>query len=138
MTSRPFEVGQSFQLEFHFTKDNVLKFANVCGDVNPIHIDEEFARATPFGGTIVHGMYAGSLISAILGNHFPGPGTIYVSQEMRFLAPIMVGSREIVECALVEIGQKNRAQLRTQVRDLKKGTLLVDGSASVLLPRSRS
>jgi acyl dehydratase len=130
-----FEVGESFSLPYTFSRQRVEAFAILSGDNNPIHIDPEFGKASRFGGNIVHGMFAGSLISCVLGNHFPGHGTIYLSQELHFLAPILVGGDVVVTCEIVELAKKNRAIIKTQVMDPISDVVFVDGTACVLLPR---
>ncbi|MCL1868766.1 MAG: MaoC family dehydratase [Paludibacter sp.] len=82
------KTGDFYELELSFTQEQVNDFAKVTGDDNPLHIDAEFAKTTPFGRPIVHGFLAGAVFSRIFGTLFPGEGTIYISQEMRFRAPI--------------------------------------------------
>lgn len=73
------------------SKEDILLFAKVSGDVNPVHLDEEYAKSTQFGQCIAHGMYTGALVSAALAVELPGPGTIYLGQEIKFKAPVFIG-----------------------------------------------
>ncbi len=83
--------GQSASITRHVTAEDVEAFARVSGDVNPVHLDAEYAAHTRFGKRIAHGMLAVSYISAVLGTRFPGPGTIYLSQNVSFLKPVFLG-----------------------------------------------
>lgn len=108
------------------------KFADVSGDKNPIHLDEDFAEQTRFGKRIVHGMLIGSYFSAIIGNDFPGNGTIYLNQSMIFKNPIYYNSDVIIRIEIKSIDrQKNRLLLSTTCRDYND-KILVDGEALVL------
>lgn len=86
-----FEIGEKASLSKTITEADVMAFAQLIGDFNPIHTDEEFARKTRFGRRIAHGVFTAGLISAVLGNHLPGPGSIYLSQQIEFLAPVYLG-----------------------------------------------
>ena len=81
-------VGQSGGLQKTVTAKDVLLFAAISGDTNPAHLDPEYAEQTMFKGVIVHGMYSAGLISAVLGTRFPGPGTIYLGQDLQFKRPV--------------------------------------------------
>ena len=85
--------GQRAEFSRTVTMDDIHAFALVSGDVNPAHVDAEYAEGTRFHGVIAHGMFAGALISSLLGTEFPGPGTIYLEQSLRFRRPVRVGDR---------------------------------------------
>lgn len=131
-----YEVGQTYDMTFQFTKENVKDFASVSQDLNPVHLDEDFAATTMFKKPIVHGMFACSLISGVLGQHLPGPGTIYLAQDVKFLAPIFVGDTVTVRCEVVEISEKGRAKLSTSVVGADDDKPRLTGEASVLLPKA--
>ena len=86
-----FQEGQSASLSREVTAADVEAFARITGDTNPVHLDAVFAAETRFGARIAHGMLAVSYISAVLGTRFPGPGTIYLSQNVTFLKPVYLG-----------------------------------------------
>jgi 3-hydroxybutyryl-CoA dehydratase len=86
-----FYVGEQASLTKTVTDADVTTFANLVGDHNPIHTDDEYARKSRFGRRLAHGVFTGGLISAVLGNHLPGPGCIYLSQQLEFLAPVFIG-----------------------------------------------
>ena len=112
---------------------DVVGFAEISGDRNPIHLSEHFAAKTPFGGRIAHGLYTASLISAVIGTRLPGPGAIYISQTLRFLAPVRIGdtveaSVEIVD--LTEKGRRGRLRCACRVGE----TVVLEGEAEVKVP----
>lgn len=87
------KVGDKYEYEFSYTQQDVELFARVTGDNNPIHIDAEFAKTTPFGRPIMHGFLSGAVFLKVFGTLFPGQGTIYMSQEMKFRAPMFVDTK---------------------------------------------
>lgn len=112
---------------------DVVGFAEISGDRNPIHLSEHFAAKTPFGGRIAHGLYTASLISAVIGTRMPGPGAIYISQTLRFMAPVRIGDTvdatvEIVE--LTEKGRRGKLKCECRVGD----TVVLEGEAEVKVP----
>ena len=86
-----FQIGQRASFTKTVTESDVTTFAGLIGDFNPIHVDAEYARKSRFGQRVAHGMFTGGLISAVLGNKLPGPGAIYLSQQIEFLAPVFFG-----------------------------------------------
>jgi 3-hydroxybutyryl-CoA dehydratase len=87
----PFRVGDRASFTKTVTEDDVNAFARLIGDFNPLHVDEEYARRSRFGRRIAHGAFTGGLISTVLGNKLPGTGSIYLHQEIDFLAPVYLG-----------------------------------------------
>lgn len=86
-----FQVGERESFTKTVTEADVKAFADLIGDFNPLHMDAEYARRSRFGRRVVHGMFTGGMISAVLGNKLPGPGAIYLSQQIEFLAPVYIG-----------------------------------------------
>ena len=84
-------IGEQASLTKTITESDVTTFAGLIGDHNPIHTDDEYARKSRFGKRLAHGVFTGGLISAVLGNKLPGPGSIYLSQQLEFLAPVFIG-----------------------------------------------
>jgi len=113
---------------------DVVGFAEITGDRNPIHLSEHFAARTPFKGRIAHGLYTASLISAVIGTRLPGPGAIYISQTLRFLAPVKIG--DTVD-AIVEVTELNAGRQRAVLRcECKVGdTTVLEGEAVVKVPK---
>lgn len=113
---------------------DVVGFAEVSGDRNPIHLSEHFAARTPFKSRIAHGLYTASLISAVLGTRLPGPGAIYLSQTLNFRAPVRIGDTVDVTVEVVELMEKgNRARLACTCS--VAGDVVLDGEAIVKVPR---
>ncbi len=129
-------VGMTERLAKTVSSSDVVGFAEVTGDRNPIHLSEHFAATTPFGTRIAHGLYTASLISAVLGTRLPGPGAVYISQTLNFRAPVKIG--DTVEVAVVVselIPEKFRARLSCTCT--VGGETVLDGEALVKVP-SRS
>ena len=115
------------------TEADIAMFAGVSGDTNPVHLDQVFAEQTPFKGRIAHGMLSAGFISAVLGTKLPGPGAIYMSQTLRFKAPVKIGDTVTATCTVTEITpEKRRAILSTicKVGD----TVVIEGEAMVMVP----
>ncbi|GAA5175369.1 MaoC family dehydratase [Niveibacterium umoris] len=106
------EVGQSATLTKTFNEAEVRAFAEVSTDTNPVHLDEAYAASTQFGTRIVHGMLTASLFSALLGNHLPGPGTVYLGQSLRFRRPVKLGDTVEASVTVKTVDrEKNRVEL---------------------------
>ena len=115
------------------SSSDVVGFAEVSGDRNPIHLSEHFAARTPFKTRIAHGLYTASLISAVLGTRLPGPGAVYISQTLNFKAPVHIGDEVEVEVVVVElIPEKRRARLMCVCS--VGGKAVLDGEALVMVP----
>jgi 3-hydroxybutyryl-CoA dehydratase len=115
------------------TSADVVRFATLSGDHNPIHLSEHFARKTRFGGRIAHGLYTASLISAVLGMYLPGPGAVYLSQTLNFRAPVRIGDVVTVIVQVSElIEQGYRCKLSCEC--IVDGKVVLDGEALVMVP----
>ncbi len=126
-------VGQSASYTKTVTEADIVKFAEVSGDNNPVHLDEAFAQSTMFKGRIAHGMLSAGFISTVIGTKLPGSGTIYMSQTLRFKAPVRIGDTVTATCTITEIiPEKRRAVLTTvcKVGD----TVVIEGEALVMVP----
>ena len=124
-------IGTQATLSRTITEDDILLFALVSGDHNPIHLDAEYAEKSLFGKRIAHGFLIGSLISAVLGNDMPGPGSIYLGQTLKFLAPIHIGDTVTVTVKVVAIREDKRIiTLHTDCAN-QHGTLVLSGEATV-------
>ncbi|WP_298431283.1 MaoC/PaaZ C-terminal domain-containing protein [Ottowia sp.] len=127
-------IGQSAQRRRALTQDDIEAFAAVSGDTNPAHLDPAYADGTPFHGVIAHGMWAGALISAVLGTQLPGPGTIYLEQNLRFVRPVHVGDAlTVTVTVLSKEPEKKRVELDCTVSN-QHGDTVVFGVALVLAP----
>jgi 3-hydroxybutyryl-CoA dehydratase len=116
------------------TEFDVIAFAGLSGDNNPIHVDEAYARGTRFGTRIAHGMLSASLISAVLGTRLPGPGAVYMSQSLFFRAPVKLGEEVTASARIVElIAAKSRIRLACEARVGED--VVVDGEALMFVPK---
>ncbi len=127
-------IGDRASISKLITERDVIRFAELTGDINPIHMDKLYAEQTVFGERIAHGMLTASLISAVLGIKLPGPGNIYVSQSLKFRAPVKFGDIIEAEVEVVEkILERNRVHLKTTCRN-QDGTVVLEGEA-IVIPR---
>lgn len=113
------------------TEADVVRFAEVSGDHNPVHLDAEYAARSPFGKRIVHGLLTGAFISAVLGNDLPGPGSIYLGQTLKFLAPVHLGDTVTVSVEVIATREEKRlVTLRTDCTN-QQGELVLTGEALI-------
>ena len=127
-------VGQSAQMVRTVTEADIVQFAEVSGDNNPVHLDEAFAAQTPFKTRIAHGMLSAAYISAVIGTQLPGPGTIYMQQALRFKRPVKIGDEVTTVATITEIDPvKGRVSLDTVC--LVGGKPVIEGEALVMVPR---
>lgn len=126
-------IGETATLTRTVTRADIEAFAAVSGDRNPAHLDDDYARRTPFGEVIAHGMFSGALVSTVLGMQLPGPGTIYLEQSLRFRRPVKVGDTLTVTLTCREKLEKRRITLDCEVRN-QNGDVVTTGTASVIAP----
>jgi 3-hydroxybutyryl-CoA dehydratase len=128
-------VGDYAEFTKTVSESDVYQFAGVTGDFNPAHVNEEFAKGTMFKGRIAHGMLSAGFISAVLGTKLPGPGCIYLKQELSFLAPVKIGDTVTATVEVKElISEKNRVVLRTLCKN-QDGKEVLDGEAVMMAPK---
>lgn len=130
------KVGDTAEFAKTVTESDIYLYAGITGDLNPAHVNEVYAKNTFFKGRIAHGMLSAGFISAVLGTLLPGPGTIYLRQELNFLAPVRIGDT-ITACVEVveKLTEKNRVRLRTSCTN-QDGTGVLDGEATVMAPKA--
>jgi len=127
-------VGQSAETTHVVGAADIEAFAAVSGDVNPVHMDEAYAKTTTFGGRIAHGMLSAAYISAVLGNQLPGPGAIYLSQSLRFRRPVKIGDAVTAKVTVKSLdAEKCHAVFETAC--IVNGKTVLDGEALILAPR---
>jgi len=128
------KIGDSAQISKTITEKDINDFARVTGDFNPLHLDQAYAEKTIFKGRIAHGLLSVGLLSTVLGNILPGHGTIYLSQEIKFLAPVRIGDTITAKVEVLElISEKNRAEFRTTCIN-QDGKLVIGGTAWAMPP----
>ena len=127
------QIGQTASLAKTITEADILLFAAVSTDTNPVHIDADAAKRSQFGERIAHGMLSAGLISAVLGTRLPGPGTIYLSQTLKFLAPVRIGATVTATAEIIALDPaRRRATMRTVCRVGE--TVVIEGEALVMVP----
>lgn len=127
-------VGQSAEVTRVVGAADVEAFAHVSGDVNPVHLDDAYAKATSFGERIAHGMLSGAYISAVLGVKLPGPGAIYLSQSLRFRRPVRIGDPVTARVTVKSLDER-RAHATLETVCQVNGKTVVEGEAVVMVPR---
>ena len=129
------KIGDSAQISKTIAESDIELFARSTGDFNPIHLDQSYAEKTSFKGRIAHGLLSVGLLSTVLGNILPGHGTIYLSQEVMFLAPVRIGDTLTARVEVMElVAEKNRAKFRTTCMN-QDGKEVADGAAWVMPPK---
>ena len=127
------EVGMEDAYAKTITDADVITFAGISGDTNPVHLNHEFASETLFEGQVAHGMLTASFISTVIGTKLPGPGCIYVSQNLRFMAPVKVGDTVTATCTISRlIPEKHMIEMETICS--VGGKTVLDGQAIILVP----
>ena len=133
MTIAELKPGMTAELAHTVSESDIVDFARVTGDTNPVHMDQAYAQGTMFKGRIAHGMLSAGFISAVLGTKLPGPGAIYMSQSMMFKAPVRIGDTVVTRVTVKEvIPDKKRVRLETVCLVADKP--VVEGEALLMLP----
>lgn len=129
------KLGDSAAFTKTVTETDIILYAGVSGDFNPAHMDAESAKSSMFGQRIAHGMLSAGFISNVLGTQLPGPGTIYMGQELRFVKPVFIGDTVTATVTVTErIEEKNRLKLDTVVTN-QRGEAVITGTATVMPPK---
>ena len=128
------KVGDTAKFSKTISESDVYLFAGVTGDLNPAHVNEDYAKGTFFKTRIAHGMLTASFISTVIGTMLPGPGTIYMKQNLTFLAPVQIGDTITARVEVAEKAEKGRIKLKTTCVN-QDGKAVLDGDALVSPPR---
>ena len=127
-------IGMESSYQKTITETNIDTFAALTGDTSPVHLDSEYAATTPFKTRIAHGMLSAGLISTVLGTQLPGPGCIYLEQQIKFKAPVFIGDTLVATVTVADINQRRgRVSLKTQCFVNTK--LVADGTASMMVDK---
>jgi 3-hydroxybutyryl-CoA dehydratase len=130
-------VGDAAEMAKTVTEADIVLFAGITGDFNPVHVDAVAAERSMFGGRVAHGMLSAGFISAVLGMRLPGPGSVYLSQSLRFTKPVRIGDTVTARVEVLEIiAAKRRLRLATTCRN-QDGEVVVEGEAVVMVERVR-
>lgn len=129
------KIGDSASLTKTFSESDVRIFAEISGDHNPIHVDADFAATTPFERQLVHGMLTAGMISAVLGMQLPGPGCIYLKQELNFRAPVFFGDTITAKVTVTKVREDKPIITLETVCTNQDGNDVIDGEALLLIPK---
>lgn len=141
LENRPYaslEVGDNATFSKTLTEQELVLFAAVSGDINPVHLDAEFAKTSMFGERIAHGMWSGSLISAALATQLPGPGTIYLGQELSFRRPVKLGDTLTVTLTVQEKQDPKNIVILDCLVTNQNNEKVVTGTAKVIAPTEKA
>ena len=128
-------VGDAAEMRKTIADEDVRAFAELTGDRNPVHLDEEYAARTRFGRRIAHGMLGASLISAVLANELPGRGTVYLSQTLKFTAPVFLGDTVTARVVVKHVREDKPVVTLETFCTNQRGERVVEGEAVVLVPK---
>lgn len=130
------KVGDTASFEKTVSETDVYLFAGITGDLNPAHINQRESEETMFKGRIAHGILGAGFISSVLGMQLPGPGTIYLSQDLKFLSPVRIGDTIKAIAEVIEVNkEKNKIRLRTYCIN-QEGKIVIEGTALVMPPKA--
>lgn len=130
------EIGMSRHLRKQISDEDIELFAQISTDHNPVHLDDDYARDTIFGGRIAHGMLTAGLISAVIGEQLPGHGTVYLGQTLKFMAPVRPGDTVYAEVRVREIDHRKR-RVTLDCHCTVGDTVVLKGEAVVLAPSAK-
>ena len=130
-------VGMTVSIENTVSEQDVIDFARVSGDHNPLHMDEEYARTTQFKGRIAHGALTASYISAILGNDLPGPGAVFMELNLKFVRPVRIGDTVVSTAEVIEMIERGH-RVRLGVKGEVDGKICMKGDALVMVPSGKA
>ena len=132
-----FKVGDTAAISKTITEADVVLFAGITGDFNPLHVNEEFAQTTQFGKRLVHGCFSSGLISAVLGMKLPGPGALYAGQNVKFVKPVFIGDTITAKATVKDKFTKKDGKLKFLTIETncynQKGDLVTEGEATIIL-----
>ena len=134
MSEEIYTVGQTASFTKTVTETDVVLFAGISGDLNPAHVDEVAAKQSMFKGRVAHGILGASFISEVIGMKLPGPGTLYLSQDLQFVKPIYFNDTVTATVTIKEVGRRGRLTLETKLTN-QDGKELITGEAKVFAPK---
>ena len=130
-----FFVGQTASFSRTITESDIVTFAELSGDYNPVHIDQEFAANSRFGKRIAHGLLTSSFFSGLLGMELPGQGSIYLEQSLKFKKPVFIGDTVTASAEILEIDQERRIIRLETICRKQDNTVVLTGEAKMMMPK---
>ncbi len=130
-------MGMTVSIQNTVSEQDVIDFARISGDHNPLHMDEAYAKTTQFGGRIAHGALTASYISAVLGNDLPGPGAVFLELNLKFVRPVRIGDTVISTAEVVEM-QERGYRVTMAVKGEVDGKVVMKGEAKVMVPSGKA
>ena len=130
-------IGMTVSIENTVTEQDVIDFARVSGDHNPLHMNEDYAKTTQFKGRIAHGALTASYISAILGNDLPGPGAVFMELNLKFVRPVRIGDKVVSTAEVIEMVERGY-RVRLGVKGEVEGKVCMKGEALVMVPSGKT
>jgi acyl dehydratase len=129
VTLNEYFVNKKFREEYTISEEKVKSFADLTGDKNPVHLNKDFAATTQFGKQIAHGMLIASYFSKILGNDLPGPGSIYLAQTLKFMKPVYIDEKIIIEVTITKIREDKPIITLSTICLKSDGNIAIEGEA---------
>lgn len=130
-----FYVGQTASFSRTVTETDVVMFAGLSGDYNPVHVDREYASDTRFGQRIAHGLLTASFLSRLLGMELPGKESVYLEQTLKFMKPVFIGDTITATAEILEIDQKRSIFTLSTICRNQDGTIVLSGEGKIMMPR---
>lgn len=130
-------IGQKAEYSKVITKEMVETFSEISGDINPLHLDDNYAKNTIFKGRIAHGILVSGLISAAIANKLPGEGAIYLTQSLKFTKPVKLNDKITAAVEIISIDDENSKITLSTICRNAEGKIVIDGEAQVLVPKKR-
>lgn len=130
-------VGMTVSIQNTVKEQDVIDFARVSGDYNPLHMDEEYAKTTQFNGRIAHGALTASYISAVLGNDLPGPGAVFLELNLKFVRPVRIGNTVVSTAEVLEMVERG-CRVKLGVKGEVDGKIVMRGEATVMVPSGKA
>lgn len=130
-------IGQKAEYSKVITKEMVETFSEISGDINPLHLDDNYAKNTIFKGRIAHGILVSGLISAVIANKLPGEGSIYLTQSLKFIKPVRLNDKITAAVEIISIDDENSKITLSTICRNAEGKIVIDGEAQVLVDKKR-
>ncbi|MDQ0256915.1 3-hydroxybutyryl-CoA dehydratase [Evansella vedderi] len=130
----PFKIGEEASFSRTVTETDIVLFAGLSGDYNPVHVDKEYAKDTRFGQRIAHGILTTTFLSRLLGMELPGPGAIYLDQTLKFKKPVFIGDTITAKAIITEVDENRRILTLSTICTNQENKVVLEGSGRMMVP----